>query len=98
MIEKLRNYINHDEPFGPIDAVDIDENDVEVMEALFEQHNRLYRELHKRPSIIIGRKGAGKTAYLKSVFFDKRYTFYTEINTPKVFTQVLNSIQLSSVS
>ena len=93
MCKDIKDYITFDEPFGPIDTVDIDDSDIDVLEALFEQHNRLYGELRSRPSIIIGRKGSGKTAYLHSVFFDKQYSFYTEIKTPQAFNDVIDVIQ-----
>lgn len=94
MCKDIRDYITLDEPFGPIDTIDIDYEDVENLEALFEQHNQLYRQLKRRPSIIIGRKGSGKTAYLRSVFFDKhQYTYSTEIKAHKAFNDVINVIQ-----
>jgi len=93
MCKDMNDYITQDEPFGPIDTVDIDDGDIDVLQALFEQHNRLYQDLRRRPSIIIGRKGSGKTAYLRSVFFDKQYSFYTEIKTPQAFGEVINMIQ-----
>ena len=92
-LENLKNYITKDEPFGPIDTVDIAHDDVDVLEALFAQYNVLYKGLRKRPSIIIGRKGSGKTAYLRSVFFDHRYTFYTEIDTPEAISEVIKIVQ-----
>lgn len=61
MFEIIRPYITKDEPFGPIDSVDIDSKDIDVLNGLFERHNWLYKNIRHRPSIIIGRKGSGKT-------------------------------------
>jgi hypothetical protein len=94
MCKDIKDYITRDEPFGPIDTVDIDDDDVDILKSLFEQHNQLYRQLKSHPSIIIGRKGSGKTAYLRSVFFDKQqYAFFTEIKAYKAFNDVINVIQ-----
>lgn len=93
MFDTFRPYITKDEPFGPIDSVDIDPKDVEAMNGLFERHNWLYKNLDHRPSIIMGRKGSGKTYYLRTVFFDKQYDFYTEIRTAHVLAHISSVIQ-----
>ena len=93
MIDTLRPYITKDEPFGPIDSVDIDPRDVDALKLLFERHNWIYKNLHQRPSIIMGRKGAGKTSYLRAVFFDKQYDFYTEIRTAHLLGHISSVIQ-----
>jgi hypothetical protein len=63
------------------------------MNRLFEKHNRIYKNLHQRPSIIIGRKGSGKTSYLRAVFFDKQYDFYIEIRTAHLLGHISSVIQ-----
>lgn len=93
MLNTIRPYITKDEPFGPIDSIDIDSNDVKAIKLLFEQHNWIYKNLRNRPSIIMGRRGAGKTHYLRSVFFDKGYDFYTEIRTPRVLSHMTRVVQ-----
>ena len=93
MLDTLRPYITKDEPFGPIDFVDIDPKDTEVMNRLFERHNWIYKNLHQRPSIIMGRKGAGKTYYMRTVFFDKQYDFYTELRTAHLLAHISSLIQ-----
>jgi len=75
VLNSISPYITRDEPFGPIDSVDIDSNDLGALKLLFEQHNWTYKNLRNRPSIIIGRRGSGKTSYLHSVFFDKQYDY-----------------------
>lgn len=93
MLNTVRPYITKDEPFGPIDSVDIDSSDLNALRLLFEQHNWTYKNLRNRPSIIIGRRGSGKTYYLRSVFFDKQYDFYTEIRTARVLGNMTRVIQ-----
>jgi len=93
LLNTIRPYITRDEPFGPIDSIDIDSNDPNALKLLFEQHNWTYKNLRNRPSIIIGRRGSGKTYYLRSVFFDKQYDFYTEIRTARVLGNMARVIQ-----
>ena len=93
MFNDVRPYITKDEPFGPIDSGDIDSNDLKALLMLFEKHNWIYKNLHSRPSIIIGRRGSGKTHYLRSVFFDHQYDYFVEIRTPRVLGQVATAIQ-----
>ena len=69
LINNVSHYITKDEPFGPIDSGDIDSSDLKALMMLFEKHNWIYKNLYSRPSIIIGRRGSGKTYYLRSVFF-----------------------------
>jgi hypothetical protein len=93
LFDAIRPYITKDEPFGPIDSVDIDPKDVNVMKWLFEQHNWIYKNLHQRPSIIMGRKGSGKTYYLRTAVFDKQYDFYTEIRTAHLLERISSLMQ-----
>ena len=93
MFNDLRPYITKDEPFGPMDSGDIDSSDLKALLMLFESHNWSYKNLHSRPSIIIGRRGSGKTHYLRSVFFDHQYDYYVEIRTPHILGQVATAIQ-----
>jgi len=89
----MKPYITKDEPFGPIDSTDISQKDVEAQQKLFEQHNWIYRNMRHRPSIIMGRKGSGKTSYLRTVFFDKKYDYHTEIRTDHALTHISKVIQ-----
>ena len=59
---KRQEYINESSPLGPIEAGVIE--DEEVATCLFESENEIYKRLIKRPSIVIGRRGSGKTAFL----------------------------------
>lgn len=89
--ELLKIYITEDEAFGPVNAAEIEET--EALQALFDSHNRIYKALHQRPSIVIGRKGAGKTSYLHAAYFENNYDYVVEISTPKAFANVIESIE-----
>jgi hypothetical protein len=93
MTHPLEPYITRNEPFGPIDSTDIDPGETVALEKLFEQHNRTYRNLHRRPSIIMGRKGSGKTSYLRTVYFESKYDFHVEIRTDHALTHISKAIQ-----
>ncbi|MBL8089374.1 MAG: hypothetical protein JNJ43_03550 [Anaerolineales bacterium] len=93
MLNSIRPYITKDEPFGPIDSIDIESNDVKAIQYLFEKHNWIYKNLRNRPSIIMGRRGAGKTHYLRSVFFEKGYDYHVEIRTPRVLSHITQVVQ-----
>jgi len=60
---------------------------------LFEQHNQPYKKMRHRPSIIMGRKGSGKTSYLRTVYFNKKYDHVTEIRTDHALTHISKVIQ-----
>ena len=64
----IRKYITHSRPFGPIDSAAVNTGDVAEMKALFDRNNVIYRALGGDTSMLIGRKGSGKTAYLRSTF------------------------------
>lgn len=84
----LKRYITPDDPFGPIDSIDIDTADREVLKKLFETHNQVYQGMRHRPSIIMGRRGSGKTSYLRTVYFNGDYDFIVEIRAQRVFEEI----------
>lgn len=93
MLNTIRPYITKDEPFGPIDSIDIESNDTKAIMYLFEKNNWIYKNLRTRPSIIIGRRGAGKTHYLRSVYFETDYDYYVEIRMPRVLSHIIQIVQ-----
>jgi hypothetical protein len=93
MFNTVQPYITRDEPFGPIDSGDFDAKDIDALNRLFGRHNNTYRNLRHRPSIIMGRRGSGKTSYLRTVYFDKQYDYFTEIRTAPVLEDISKVIQ-----
>ena len=89
----LKPYITKEQPFGPIDSYEIGQDDIEVLKLLFEKQNRIYKSFRDRPSIIMGRRGSGKTSYLRSVFFDKQYDNYIEIPTVNALENFASIVQ-----
>ncbi len=86
----IQEYLTDDEPFGPIDASEVE--NTRALQILFEHHNKIYKALHQRPSVVVGRKGSGKTSYLNSVFFDGRYKFVSQLEAADAFSNVINCI------
>jgi hypothetical protein len=89
----LKPYITKEQPFGPIDSYEIASDDIEVLKLLFEKQNRIYKSFRDRPSIIMGRRGSGKTSYLRSVYYDKQYDGYVEISTENALEHIASVVQ-----
>ncbi|GIK08718.1 MAG TPA: hypothetical protein PKC99_18360 [Anaerolineales bacterium] len=92
-LDILKHYITKDEPFGPIDSYQIGAADIDALKLLFDKQNRIYKSFRNRPSIITGRRGSGKTSYLRSVYFDNQYNSYIEIQTAGAIEHIANIIQ-----
>ncbi len=68
----LYQFINESPPFGPFGPTAMDlVDDPLVLELLYDQQNKIHKDAQKKcPAFIIGRKGAGKTAFLKAPLID----------------------------
>lgn len=89
--EMLKEHFTPESPLGPISSDHI--YDPEVMKYLFNTENRIYSDVLNKPSIIVGRRGAGKTAFLRSVKLDGKYQVVAEIKTHEAFRYVATTIQ-----
>jgi len=90
--DSLKLVIDESEPLGPLDIADIE--DVEVQKALFESQNKIYEFVIKHPSIIVGRRGAGKTTFLKSLIHEKeKNSVIVEITGSKAFERIVDTLQ-----
>jgi len=92
-LDLIKPYITKDEPFGPIDSFDVDASETRVLKLLFERQNSIYKSLHNRPSIIMGRRGAGKTAYLRTVYFEDEYACHCEIMTASALEHISTVVE-----
>ena len=92
MLSNIKEFYSKNQPFGPITSDEIE--DPKIMEKLFSRENLIYRQISSRPSIISGRRGSGKTAFLRSVHLDyERYKIIIELRPHQGFRQVINSIE-----
>lgn len=63
--DRIRRYVNPQAPLGPSDAAQI--KDIEVAAHLFDRHTDSFTSLLREDlSVVIGRRGSGKTALLNS--------------------------------
>ena len=89
----IARYINHRTPFGPIDASVVRAADKSVLVELFDRNNAIYDALRRQPPIVMGRKGSGKTSYLRSAYLDSGYTEVVELKTAETFIKVIRAIE-----
>jgi hypothetical protein len=91
---RIRKYITHTRPFGPIDSSDVSTADTEEMQELFDRNNHIYRTLESHTSVLIGRKGSGKTAYLRSTFLDAQpgSIEVVQLRTASTFLEVIRAL------
>jgi serine/threonine protein kinase/DNA-binding SARP family transcriptional activator len=86
----LTDFITEEMPFGPIAMDEI--STPEVYEALYDADNRIHREImRRRPSFIVGRRGAGKTALMRVPILDP-HNLLIEFTSADLFAQVLSCV------
>lgn len=93
MSENIMDYVKHGQAFGPTDSSLIKVSHKNVLKQLFDPQNKIYSALQLNPSIVIGRRGSGKTAYLHHVFLSDQYKIVQEIKTSKTFSQIVGTIE-----
>jgi len=86
----IRHLFNVEQPFGPIKTEDIDEPD--LLQLIFDRENKIYREMSRNPSVILGRRGAGKTAFLKSAYHDGSYDVVVELLAHEAFREIVTTV------
>jgi hypothetical protein len=92
--KRIRKYITHVQPFGPIDSASVNTADTAEMQELFDRNNVIYRTLEGHTSVLIGRKGSGKTAYLRSTILDAQSGTLevVQLRTANSFLEVLKAL------
>jgi hypothetical protein len=61
----IRSFLTRDQPFGPPDSDSFFVRETDGADAFFDRSNQIFAQARLRPiTYIIGRKGAGKTAFL----------------------------------
>jgi hypothetical protein len=103
---RIKQYVSPHAPLGPSDASQI--KDVEVAARLFDPHNKSFNSLLRKDlSVVIGRRGSGKTALLNSYRYRpylgkvspdtygsdfRSYDYVIEITTYKKFQEMQRRI------
>ncbi len=87
--DKLRKIFTHERPFGPTNASNI--TDDAVFKEILDESNRIY-ESHSNSSasIIIGRRGSGKTSFMRRF---RKKVIAEELTTATSFSEVINLIK-----
>lgn len=75
---EVADYFTPDEPLGPENL----EPNVTLIDELICRNNVPYKRLLSNPSIIVGRKGSGKSSMLRSAELDPRYSKGVIVNLP----------------
>jgi hypothetical protein len=88
--DDIENYVYEDFPLGQFDAERIAEK--KVFDILFRRNSELQRCSASRPSIILGRRGSGKTAVLRDIMYSTKYDVIININASEAFSQVANAV------
>ena len=89
---ELKKIVHHSDPLGPIDIADVENQ--KVQKILFDSENKIFKNIIKHPSIIVGRRGSGKTTFLKSLVHEKsNEAVIIEITCAKAFQQVVIALQ-----
>jgi hypothetical protein len=89
-VSQPSDYFTEQQPFGPINADVIPPS---VFRDLFDTENLIYPELESHPSLIIGRRGAGKTAFLKSIALNHSAHVTVELPAHVAFRKIVLSIE-----
>ena len=65
----------------------------EYYDLLFETENRIIRELNREAQLFVGRRGSGKTSFLRSVQFVDPESLVVDITSVDAFSLVTNAIE-----
>lgn len=91
---EIAPYINENTPFGPVATEQI--ADRLLWQSLFDRENRVYSHLVQRdPAFVVGRRGAGKTAFLDTLNTDQT-TLNVEINTSTAVAEMEDLLRAMS--
>ena len=83
-------YFTNALPLGP--NATPDDFTEEAYKRLFDVENEIFRSLSHDPQILIGRRGAGKTAFLKVRHYLNENDLSVELQSSRAFAHVLQSI------
>jgi hypothetical protein len=88
--EDLTEIFTSDRPLGPINS-DVIPNS--YFNALISKNNFLYNEIASNPSLIVGRRGSGKTTYLRLAYHSAKDKIIIELKPEDGFRQIVLAIE-----
>ncbi|WP_370296396.1 P-loop ATPase, Sll1717 family [Poseidonocella sp. HB161398] len=92
---ELRRFVNRAAPFGPINASTLLESEI-ANDILFNTRNKVWEFYQKRPRIVIGRKGSGKTSILSRTQKLEEYKFVVNVPTAKAISEFRKAVYPNS--
>ena len=87
----LRGYIHAKQPLGPTNAQRL--VDPDIAKLFFDADNKIYKAFVENPSIIVGRRGSGKTSFLRSEYLGDNSKIVLEFRTSAAFAKVLQTLE-----
>lgn len=91
----FERYFNASYPLGPIAALPSPNIDPDIQRLIFDTENELYRSMNHGRTLLVGRKGSGKTSLLNSVSFEANRSIIIPLDsgeTADIFTRVVDEI------
>jgi hypothetical protein len=81
----IRDYLDRQRPFSPLDAGMLEDD---AREALFDVRQDLFARYQEKPQVVVGRRGAGKTAFLQSAYFTNPNDLIVSVDKGRVLGQI----------
>jgi hypothetical protein len=91
MTENLADIITREEPLGPLTSDGV--RNPALIELLFCKENFIFSQIGGNPSIIVGRRGAGKTTFLRLASLNSKDKVIVELKPEVAFSQIVESIE-----
>lgn len=88
--ECLEGYVDKERPFTPLAAEVVASSEAKA--ALFDSDLEIVSKYYKNRNVIIGRRGAGKTAFLESAYFTHPKDFIININKARCLGSVVSAV------
>ena len=99
--EIIKRAFTVDQPLGPIQSSDAQSPESRTLfTSYFDEDNLPIRELRRNPSMIVGRRGSGKTDALLYCARDKRFThkiYFNANNSAKMFMNIIKDVEKAIV-
>lgn len=90
-VEELKIFVNRSAPFGPISASRLLDSET-ANDILFNTRNKVWEFYQKRPRVVIGRKGSGKTTILSHTHQLEDYRYVVNVPTAKAISEFRRSV------
>ena len=88
---RCRPYLNGRHPLGPGNAQDLQPDGI-ATDLLFQRENAIYADLLEHTGIIVGRRGAGKTAFINQLRNTGRHRFIVFFKASDFVPEILHAI------